>query len=107
MPQNHRDTEQSRQATLCVSVELCVICGVSLQIKAVPVRTTLDSGQGNPYNDAQHTDDTTSQMKKHLRPISLRKRRSTHGFLVRMRTRGGQKTLNRRRQKGRWQLIPV
>ncbi|MBI4323415.1 MAG: 50S ribosomal protein L34 [Candidatus Omnitrophica bacterium] len=46
-------------------------------------------------------------MKKHLRPISLRKRRSTHGFLVRMRTRGGRKTLNRRRQKSRWQLIPV
>lgn len=46
-------------------------------------------------------------MKKHLRPISNRKRKRSHGFLKRMRTRSGQKTLNRRRQKGRWKLIPV
>jgi large subunit ribosomal protein L34 len=45
-------------------------------------------------------------MKKHLRPISKLTRKRTHGFLVRMRSRGGQRTLNRRRQKGRWQLIP-
>jgi len=46
-------------------------------------------------------------MKKHLRPISRLKRKRAHGFLRRMSTRGGQKTLNRRRQKGRWQLIPA
>jgi len=45
-------------------------------------------------------------MKKHLRNVSNRKRKRTHGFLQRMRTRGGQKTLRRRRQKGRWQLVP-
>ncbi|MBI2884601.1 MAG: 50S ribosomal protein L34 [Candidatus Omnitrophica bacterium] len=45
-------------------------------------------------------------MKKHLRPKSNIKRKRTHGFLQRMETRGGRNTLNRRRQKGRWQLIP-
>ncbi|PIQ84818.1 MAG: 50S ribosomal protein L34 [Candidatus Omnitrophica bacterium CG11_big_fil_rev_8_21_14_0_20_63_9] len=45
-------------------------------------------------------------MKKHLRPVSNRKRARTHGFLKRMRSRGGQKTLGRRRKKGRWQIIP-
>ena len=33
-----------------------------------------------------------------------RKRAKTHGFLVRQKTKGGQKTLKRRRQKGRKKL---
>ncbi|MBI3319619.1 MAG: 50S ribosomal protein L34, partial [Candidatus Omnitrophica bacterium] len=37
-------------------------------------------------------------MKKHLRPISIRRRKRTHGFLRRMRTSGGQQVLQRRRQ---------
>ncbi|MBI3088265.1 MAG: 50S ribosomal protein L34 [Candidatus Omnitrophica bacterium] len=45
-------------------------------------------------------------MKKHLRPVSRLKRKRTHGFLRRMSTRGGRKTLNRRRRQGRQQLIP-
>ena len=46
-------------------------------------------------------------MKKHLRNKSNRKRARTHGFLKRMRSSGGRRTLNRRRRKGRWQLIPA
>ncbi|MBI3997345.1 MAG: 50S ribosomal protein L34 [Candidatus Omnitrophica bacterium] len=46
-------------------------------------------------------------MKKHLRNRSNRKRVRTHGFLRRMSSRGGRGTLRRRRQKGRWQLIPA
>ncbi|MCX6713052.1 MAG: 50S ribosomal protein L34 [Candidatus Vogelbacteria bacterium] len=33
-----------------------------------------------------------------------RKRAKTHGFLVRMKTAGGRKTLTRRRQRGRAKL---
>ncbi|HEX9779679.1 MAG TPA: 50S ribosomal protein L34 [bacterium] len=45
-------------------------------------------------------------MKKHLKNKSNLKRARTHGFLRRMATSGGRKTLQRRRRKGRWQLIP-
>ena len=33
-----------------------------------------------------------------------KKRQRTHGFLKRQKTKGGKRTLNRRRKKGRWQL---
>ncbi|MCK4520807.1 50S ribosomal protein L34 [Candidatus Parcubacteria bacterium] len=33
-----------------------------------------------------------------------RKRKKTHGFLIRKRTKGGKKVINRRRKKGRKKL---
>ncbi|MEE8377068.1 MAG: 50S ribosomal protein L34 [Candidatus Aminicenantaceae bacterium] len=42
-------------------------------------------------------------MKRTFQP-NKRKRKKNHGFLVRMRTRDGQKIINSRRQKGRKRL---
>src|SRR3989338_1275257 len=92
---NQRSCEKQAQSR--VSRIAQSVYNVSFDPRFSPRELLVDSEQENSYN--------AFQMKKNLRPVSNTKRKRTHGFLQRMSTRTGREVLNRRRRKGRWELI--
>lgn len=66
-----------------------------------PVATQWPSGQGLPSN---YISDRVEQIMKRTYQASKVRRARTHGFLVRMKSRGGRAVINARRAKGRKRL---
>ena len=71
----------------------CFLC------KTLPVLKKLVIIAGSPETHAYQD----SKMKRTYQPSKIRRAR-THGFLVRMKTRGGRAVINARRAKGRKRL---
>ena len=66
-----------------------------------PLVTQWPSGRGLPSN---YISDRVEQIMKRTYQASKVRRARTHGFLVRMKSRGGRAVINARRAKGRKRL---